>query len=149
MIRLIDVQQALEAQAVLEVQTPAYLMEAAIIDYDAIPALKDTVATIQGSDEIFYGLYEENTLCAVISFKQDSNVLDIHRLVVHPSHHKKGIAQALLLFVENNFAVEKIVVATGTKNIPAIKLYIKNGFTVINEKTIADGLSISFLEKML
>lgn len=149
MIKLIDIHHITHAQAVLDVQIPAYQVEAALIGYDDIPALKDTVSTLQKSDELFYGYYEHNILCAIISFKIEHNILDIHRLVVHPNYFKRGIAQALLNFVMHDFPVAKIVVATGTNNLPAINLYTKNNFIIVDKKTVASGLSLTFLEKRL
>jgi predicted acetyltransferase len=43
--------------------------------------------------------------------------------MVHPKEFRKGIAKELLQFVEKgNIGYGKMIVSTGSKNIPAIKL---------------------------
>jgi GNAT superfamily N-acetyltransferase len=40
--------------------------------------------------------------------------MDIHRLMVHPKHFRKGIAKLLLEFIESNEEdIETIIVSTG------------------------------------
>ena len=43
------------AQRVLEIQKAAYTIEAELIGTFNIPPLKDTLETLQASDETFYG----------------------------------------------------------------------------------------------
>ena len=76
-------------------------------------------------------------------------IVDIHRLIVHPNHFRKGIAQLLLNFIETKFEVETIKVATGSKNIPAVSFYKKNGFQNIKEVIVNEQLSLTFFEKKL
>ncbi|WP_245996645.1 hypothetical protein [Brevibacillus invocatus] len=47
MIRIIDAHNPETAQDILRIQIPAYQIEAALIDFDGIPPLKDTVDSIQ------------------------------------------------------------------------------------------------------
>lgn len=88
-----------------------------------------------------------NELCAVISIKLDNKVVDIHRLIVHPNHFGKGMAQALLNLLESTFDFRTIQVATGSKNTPAVNFYIKNGFEKTREVTVNDQISLTFFEK--
>ncbi|KKK39161.1 GCN5 family acetyltransferase [Mesobacillus campisalis] len=141
MIRKIDIRNSKYAEAVLKIQIPSYKVEAEIIGSYEIPALKDTIYTLQHCGETFFGYYVNEELCGVISVKADDEYVDIHRLIIHPNHFRKGIAQLLLNFIESKFKAETIKVATGSKNIPAVRLYEKNGFrnmkeVIINEKTI-------------
>ncbi|CAM3235631.1 hypothetical protein BRIN106911_01455 [Brevibacillus invocatus] len=46
-IRIIDAHNPETAQDILRIQIPAYQIEAALIDFDGIPPLKDTVDSIQ------------------------------------------------------------------------------------------------------
>jgi len=137
------------ANDILNIQTAAYKVEAEIIGSDDIPPLQDTVESLQQCGETFYGYYVDEKLCGVISIKQFDNAVDIHRLMIHPKNFRQGIAQKLLDFVENN--VEKdgiIIVSTGTKNIPAVSFYLKNGFLKIEEKRVAENLSLTtFIKK--
>lgn len=148
MIKIIDISNSKNAEDVLNIQIPSYKVEAEIIGSYEIPPLKDTVYTLQHCGEAFFGYYENEELCGVISIKVDDDV-DIHRLIVHPNHFRKGIAQLLLNFIETKFQIETIKVATGSKNIPAVSFYKKNGFRNIKEVIVNEQLSLTFFEKKL
>ncbi len=96
----------------------------------------------------FYGYFVEGELAGAISYKKDGQTIDIHRMIVHPSHFRKGIANALLHHLEMvEVEAEKWVVATGAKNDPARRLYEKNGFSQVQVQEVAPGLSLAFFEK--
>lgn len=149
MIKIIDISNSKNAEDVLNIQIPSYKVEAEIIGSYEIPPLKDTVYTLQHCGETFYGYYENEELCGVISIQIDDDDVDIHRLIVHPNHFRKGIAQLLLNFIETKFQIETIKVATGSKNIPAVSFYKKNGFQNIKEVIVNEQLSLTFFEKKL
>ena len=149
MIKIIDISNSKNAEDVLNIQIPSYKVEAEIIGSYEIPPLKDTVYTLQHCGETFYGYYENEELCGVISIQVDDDDVDIHRLIVHPNHFRKGIAQLLLNFIETKFQIETIKVATGSKNIPAVSFYKKNGFRNIKEVIVNEQLSLTFFEKKL
>lgn len=149
MIKKMDITHHEIAKEVLNIQIPSYKMEAEIIGYEDIPPLRDTVKSLQQCGETFYGYYLKGKLCGVISIKKANCVIDIHRLMVHPTHFRKGIAKRLLDFVKSNEEFASIIVSTGTKNAPAVAFYLKNGFLKIGEKRITEQLSLSFFEKKL
>ncbi|NRD78500.1 hypothetical protein HPT25_14130 [Bacillus sp. BRMEA1] len=80
MIKRIDITNPKLAMEVLNVQIPSYKVEAALIDSDEIPPLKDTVDTLQQCGENFFGYYINEKLSGVISIKIENGVMDIHRL---------------------------------------------------------------------
>ena len=147
MIREIKLSNRLNAEKVLNIQILSYKVEAEIIGSYEIPPLRDTVNTLQHCGETFYGYYKNEVLCGAISIKVEKDEVDIHRLIVHPNHFRKGIAQLLLNFIESKFEVETIKVATGSKNTPAVNFYKKNGFENIKEITVNERLSLTFFEK--
>ncbi|MFC0562204.1 GNAT family N-acetyltransferase [Halalkalibacter alkalisediminis] len=149
MIKEIKISNRKNAEKVLNIQIPSYKVEAEIIGSCEIPPLKDTVDTLQQCGETFFGYYTNEELCGAISIKVENDEVDIHRLIVHPSHFRKGIAQRLLNFLESNFEVKTIKVATGSKNAPAVSFYIKNGFENIQKVTVNEQLSLTFFEKKL
>lgn len=150
MIKKIDITNLKLAEEVLNIQIPSYKIEAEIIDFYDIPPLKDTVYTLQQCGETFFGYYVKEELCGVISIKVENGIIDIHRLMVHPKHFKKGIAKILLDFIENdNEGLEKIIVSTGSKNTPAVTFYLKNGFSKTEEISITERLSITSFKKDL
>lgn len=148
MIKQIDITNPKVAEEVLNVQIPSYTVEAELIDFYEIPPLKETVDTLQQCGETFFGYYLNEELCGAISIKMDHLVLDIHRLIVHPKHFRKGIAKKLLEFIERNYdGVESIIVSTGAKNTPAITLYEKNGFSKIGKIRINEQLTLYSFKK--
>ncbi|MDN4494454.1 GNAT family N-acetyltransferase [Ureibacillus aquaedulcis] len=149
MIKSIDISNGKNAEAVLNIQIPSYRIEAELIGSFDIPPLKDTVQTLQICGEMFFGYYENDELCGVISIKADGVEVDIHRLIVHPDHFRKGIAQSLLNFIEKEYKVETIKVATGSQNTPAVHLYKKNGFQKLKEIIVNERLSLTLFEKKL
>jgi ribosomal protein S18 acetylase RimI-like enzyme len=150
MIKQLDIKENSTASAIESLQKASYLMEAKLINFYEIPPLKDTVFTIKQSDEIFYGFYIEESFCGLISYKVQEDLIDIHRIAVHPSHFRKGIAKQLIKHVEKiNPNIKKIIVSTGAKNEPAVKLYHGLGFKKIREVEIEKGLCIVKFEKSI
>lgn len=149
MIRQIDISEEEVAKIVLPMQMEAYKVEADIIDYADLPPLKDTIESLQACGEAFFGYFEEQALCGVISLKFEHGILDIHRLMVHPMHFRKGISQQLMNYVLQTFNVRCVKVSTGSRNIPAICFYVKNGFYIVDEIDINDELSLTLFEKRI
>ncbi|MER2030132.1 MAG: GNAT family N-acetyltransferase [Solibacillus sp.] len=149
MIKTFDIRNTKNAEDLLTIQIPSYKVEAEIIGYDDIPPLKDTVNTLKQCGETFFGYYINEELCAAISVEVIDNEVDIHRLIVHPDHFRKGIAQKLLSFIEGQFDTMTITVATGSKNSPAVTLYKKNGFRITKEVQVNQQLSLTYFEKKI
>ncbi|RDU34978.1 GNAT family N-acetyltransferase [Neobacillus piezotolerans] len=148
MIRPIDITNENEALDVLRIQLPSYQVEAELIDFYGIPALNDTAETLMKSGETFYGYYENGSLCGAISFKKENGTIDIHRLMVHPDHFRKGIARQLLhSLVQNNREEKRLIVSTGANNTPAVRFYEQSGFQKTAEDIIAGTLAIARFEK--
>lgn len=150
MIKDIDITNKLIAEDVLKIQIPSYQIEAEIIGYSDIPPLKDTIPALMNCGETFFGYYIDEELCGVLSLKADLDEIDIHRLMVHPKHFRKGIAKKLLNHIESNAEGTKtLIVSTGSKNMPAIHFYEKFGFVKIGETIINEQLSLtSFLKRI-
>lgn len=100
MIGALDISDEREALRVLEVQRISYAVEARLIGSWDIPPLKDTVRSLRRCGETFCGYLVKGRLAGVLSYKAETAVLDIHRLVVHPDHFRKGIARSLFEHVE-------------------------------------------------
>lgn len=148
MFKKINIKNLEIAESVLSVQIPSYMLEAALLDNDEIPPLKETAVSLQNCDETFLGYYINEELCGVISFKLDKGVVDIHRLFVHPNHLRKGIAKKLLYSLQDEcHDAKKMIVSTGSKNTPAIQFYLHNGFAVLKEITVEDNISLTLFEK--
>ncbi|MGO0059049.1 GNAT family N-acetyltransferase [Brevibacillus fluminis] len=148
MIKRIKIQNEAEAAEVLRIQIPSYQVEAELIGFADLPPLKDTVASLQACGESFYGFWADGELAGAISYKREENVLDIHRMIVHPAHFRKGIASQLVQYVlDQEQGLEKAIVATGAKNEPARALYLRHGFEVLRDQEVAPGVCITLFEK--
>ncbi|MCY9002471.1 hypothetical protein MOF29_01275 [Peribacillus frigoritolerans] len=54
----------------------------------------------------------------------------------------------LLDFIEsNNEGSETIIVSTGSNNTPAVTFYLKNGFSITEEKRVTERLSLTSFKK--
>ncbi|WP_311596634.1 GNAT family N-acetyltransferase [Priestia endophytica] len=148
-IKRLDIKDERTVTEVLRIQIPSYLAEAKVIGYYNLPPLKDTIQSLQQCEETFFAYYLQEELCGIISFKLERTEIDLHRLIVHPCHFRKGIAQKLLDFVENMYEVKSIRVMTGSKNTPAINFYIKNDFYKIREVKIDEYLTLSYFRKYM
>lgn len=150
MIKKINLKNIKTAKHVLELQMSSYKIEAEIIGCYEIPPLKDTLGSLKECDEIFYGFYKNEVLAGIISFKIIENVLDIHRVAVDPRFFRMGIAGKLVNFVEVlESNIKKVLVCTGKENLPAVNLYLKNGYKKTKNIEISKNINLTEFEKML
>lgn len=148
MIIKIDITDAAIAEEVLRIQLPSYRVEAELIDFYEIPPLKDTIDTLCNCGETFYGYYINNELCGAIAIMIENNIIDIHRLIIHPNHFRKGIAKQLLQHIESvGVSGSVIVVSTGSKNAPAVNLYKQSGYVETGVIKVEERLSLTSFQK--
>ncbi|QHW35282.1 GNAT family N-acetyltransferase [Paenibacillus rhizovicinus] len=149
MIRLISLDDSELLQRLLEVQHAAYRVEAELIGFDGIPGLHDTAATLRDCGETFKGWFsEDGELAGAIAWKTDGGIVDIHRLVVNPAYFRQGIGEALARDLLAANEGRAFLVATGSANLPAKRLYRKLGFTEMRERQAAPGLQITEFERL-
>lgn len=134
------------ARQILSVQIPSYKIEAQLIQFEGIPQLRDTIEDIMVSEETFIGSMEGGKLIGFVSYTETAEVIDICRMVVHPDYFRRGIASSLLKYVlglkkEN----QQVVVCTGAKNVPAIQLYERFGFTKARDIEVESDFYITEL----
>lgn len=129
-------------------QQQAYRVEAALIGFSEIPPLLETVEQLQAAKDAFFGLYRGAALAGAIACETHGNALEITRLVVDPNFFRRGIAQKMLSFIAQQYSHYAIMrVSTGSKNEPALRLYLKNGFLVVRTTSIAPGVCLTHLER--
>lgn len=150
MIKKLDLKDIEIAKGVMELQIASYKIEADLIGFYEIPPLKDTIDSLQACDGIFYGYYINSVLAGIISYKIIENILDIYRVAIHPNFFRIGIADKLINFIQElNSDVNKAVVCTGKENLPAVNLYIKNGYKKKRDIEISNSIYITEFEKIL
>lgn len=150
MIQRLNLQEMHKAAELLALQKRAYRQEADLIGSDQIPPLHETLEALQQSTETFYGYILDGQLAGAISYKREGDLLDIYRMMVHPDYVRRGIARAMLHFVEVcEPDIKRIIVSTGSLNVPARALYERAGFTATAEEEIIPHLWITHFEKTL
>jgi ribosomal protein S18 acetylase RimI-like enzyme len=148
MIEKLNLYDTAIAREIKELQRASYQIEADLIGYPEIPTLKDTIETIRESGEIFYGYYRKDKIAGIISYKYYNEILDLHRVAVHPNYFNQGIAGQLLMFIETaEKDIKKIVVCTGKMNFPAVNLYAKYGYKKIKDFCIDKDVFMTEFEK--
>jgi len=149
MIEKLNLKDIETTKSILELQIASYKIEADMIGFYEIPPLKDTIVSLKECEEIFYGYYRNNVLIGIISFKIIESVLDIHRVAIHPLYFRMGIAGKLINFIEGlESHIKKVIVCTGKDNLPAVNLYLKNGYKKKNDFEISKGIFMTKFEKI-
>jgi ribosomal protein S18 acetylase RimI-like enzyme len=149
-IRRLDITDVLMARQVFALQRISYQVEAELIKYAEIPPLMETLDQLMRCGETFFGYVDKGELVAALSYKRIGEVVDIHRMMVHPSHFRKGMAGRLLVLLEEIEAdAHKITVSTGSANQPAVNLYVKLGFKKVGETVVGKGLSLTHFFKTI
>lgn len=149
-IKEINIRDEDTAKRVLSLQREAYRIEAELIGSMDIPPLKESLQELMACEEKFVGLFEQEELIGVTSYKVENGQLDIHRLMVKPGHLRKGIARKLLNYLEKAIPdVHEIIVSTGAANLPAVQLYQKLGFKKTGEQMKKEGITLVHFKKFV
>ncbi|WP_068503517.1 GNAT family N-acetyltransferase [Paenibacillus kribbensis] len=126
-------------------QHVAYRLEAELIGFEEIPPLMDTFDTLKSCGESFYGWMEDGELLGALAVQSESpDSLTLTRMMVHPDHFRKGIADSLMAHVLNEHRhIPLFIVSTGTLNTPAVALYRKHGFRPVSAAEVAPGVELT------
>ena len=129
------------ATELVRLQRAAYAVEAALIGDDRIPPLHEGPADLRAARLRWFVVREAAGLVAAVGFTEHDGEVDIDRLVVHPSQHRRGLGRRLVERVLRD--AERAVVATGRDNAPARGLYAALGFDHRGDREVLDGLWVS------
>ncbi|MNJ37928.1 Acetyltransferase (GNAT) family protein [compost metagenome] len=148
MLIKLDVTNYDTARKMIDIQIPAYKVEAELIGYDGIPQLLDTVETMMECREKFVGYFLDGELAAFVSYEETEQEVEICRLVVHPYHFRKKIATILVEHIVETIAHGRpIRVNTGALNFSAKGLYQMFGFRQVRDVEVAPGVFITELRR--
>jgi|TARA_R110000744_G_scaffold298131_1_gene407808 ribosomal protein S18 acetylase RimI-like enzyme len=125
----------------------SYRIEAELLGVTDFPPLQRSIIDFQNSITQFFGLWKDDVLAAAVEIDILENTLDICSLVVHPKYFRQGIAQKLLLFLENYDDSKTLIVETGWANVPAIALYKKFGFHETSQYINTGGIKKTCFSK--
>ena len=80
------------------------------------------------SDTLFVRVNDK--IAGYITLKTDQNKHVIDLIGVAESNRHQGVGTALMNFLKEEYSSEDIYVGTEAENLPAMRFYLKNGFTI-------------------
>ena len=103
---------------------------------------------LESKYDYVYGYYVDKVLVAFIHITKLYENIDIVNLVVDTNYRNQEIATALINYVFNLFQdIETIMLEVNENNEPAINLYKKNGFKIINKRLNYYGQDTALIMK--
>lgn len=131
------------AQTLLLIQHAAYAVEAALIGDDRIPPLHESVQDLRQAPLTWLGAFVDDRLVGAVAWATTADEVDIDRLMVAPSAHRRGVGAALVRQVLHLAGGRRTVVSTGRDNLPARALYERLGFTPGRDEEVIAGLWVT------
>jgi ribosomal protein S18 acetylase RimI-like enzyme len=148
MIRGLDLTDPEIAKRLLVIQHLAYAVEAELIGFAGIPPLQEDLAGLMASTEYWLGRYDGDELVGAVAYEfPDDETLEISRLIVDPTHARRGHGRALLDHLDALEPRLTTVVSTGSANTPAVNLYLSRGYSETGRTTIAPGVQITHFRR--
>ena len=129
------------ASQLLELQHAAYAAEAALIGDDRIPPLHETVSDLRAARLEWIASFDAEQITGAVGYAIDDDVVDLDRLMISPSHHRKGLGTALVRRVMS--LAPRTIASTGRENAPARALYESLGFLHESDFEPIPGLWVS------
>lgn len=142
MRRLTEEEVRLHAPQLLDLQRKAYAVEAELIGDDRIPPLHETESDLLSSGLKWIACFDDDhQIAGAVGYEIANDVLDLDRLMISPSHHRRGLGTALVIEVMS--LAPMTAVATGRDNAPARALYESLGFVHQSDFEPVPGLWVS------
>ncbi|MFD9102666.1 GNAT family N-acetyltransferase [Streptomyces virginiae] len=142
-IRPLDLSDDATADAVHRIGRAAYSVEAEIIGFDGIPALRESLPEMRAQALRWVGAVSEGgQLAGFLAWEEEPDGdIGIDRLCVDPAFFRRGVASLLLRHaLAELFPGRPVRVTTGVANAPAVRLYEALGFTRGADFSPAPGL---------
>ena len=131
-------------------QRLAFESEAEMIGSREVPALQETRDDHAKDFSHWITLKlvnESNHIIGSIRYKKSQDIIEVGRLMVHPSYRRQGLAQQLLAEIDRRCIDQSKELYTCTKSWSNILLYKKMGYTPISEHKEETGLSFMYMRK--
>ncbi|WP_020396593.1 GNAT family N-acetyltransferase [Thiolinea disciformis] len=139
-----------DAEAILALQRLAYQSEARLYNDWTLPALTQTLASLQKefNESVVLKILQHDYLIGSVRAKLIDSICHIGRLIVAPHYQRQGIGSSLLKAIEGECAhCEKYVLFTGSLSIANIRLYQHHGYTITHQQVLSPTVELTFLEK--
>ncbi len=131
------------ARRISEVLLAAYAVEAELLSVQDFPPLRRTAEDVRVSLSRFYGAWAQGRLVGVAEVEDAGGIAPhIAGLAVHPSVFRRGVGSRLLGWVLARLDAPEVTVSTAARNPPAIALYARHGFEVVDRWTTPDGYAM-------
>lgn len=136
--------QAISPSAeLLALQRAAYEVEARLIGDDRIPPLQEDLPALVAAQLSWLGALDGEQLLGAAAWTQTDDLVDVHRLVVAPQHHRRGVGAALVTELVRIAGSRRTLVATARQNAPARTLYEALGFTRLADVEVLPRLWVT------
>ncbi|WP_234382022.1 GNAT family N-acetyltransferase [Streptomyces sp. XY332] len=145
-VRALDLAQDATATAVHRIGRAAYAVEAELIGFDGIPALRESLTQMREQPLHWLGaVAQDGSIAGFLAWQeQPDGSACIDRLCVSPAWFRRGAASLLLRHVLSELLPDRTVtVTTGAANTPALTLYTRLGFTRGPDFSPAPGLTMA------
>jgi ribosomal protein S18 acetylase RimI-like enzyme len=128
------------ARRIHAMQQRAYAQEAALLGARRFPPLEQTVEDVMAATETFYAAFigDEAVGALAVSRESGGEEVTIASLVVAPAFQRRGLGRALIEAALAAYPRTAFFVETGVKNVPALSLYARYGFTEIERWFVGD-----------
>jgi ribosomal protein S18 acetylase RimI-like enzyme len=147
-IRQVDPRDPATAEALVDLQRASYAVEAALIGATVIPAMRERPSDLAASGLTFLAAVEDGAYVGAVAYRREGDTVDVHRLVVHPSAFRRGLATQLLDAVDaRETGAARAVVASAAGNAPALALYHGRGFRPVRRRMVPEGIVIVEMER--
>ena len=147
---LIEVANAKDAQAILDLQKLAYQSEAAITGDYTIPPLVQSLEQMEQDFQkqvVLKATVDGKIVGSVRAYAQDRTCY-IGRLIVHPDCQNQGLGKQILKAIEDHFgAVDRYELFTGEKSERNLYFYQKMGYRIFRSEKMSDLVTIAYMEK--
>ncbi|KOU21925.1 hypothetical protein ADK52_22780 [Streptomyces sp. WM6372] len=135
------------AVAVQAVGRRAYAVEADLIGFSEIPALRETLQELRAEPLRWAGaLTDDGQLAAFVAWQHlaPGDDIDVHRMCVDPAWFRQGLASELVAHLLTEWMPSgDVLVSTGADNLPAVALYERLGFSRVGTSEPAPGLRMA------
>ncbi|MGD9948990.1 MAG: GNAT family N-acetyltransferase [Desulfobulbus sp.] len=139
-----------DAAAILELQRSAYQSEARLYNDWSLPPLTqmlDSMLQDMATMTVLKAIQDEKLVGSVRGILQDG-ICNIGRLIVEPSHQRRGIGSALLRAIETNFPTARAFsLFTGGRSEENLRLYRRHDYRETHREQVAPHLIMIFLQK--
>lgn len=139
-----------DAEEIIQLQRLAYQSEAERYNDWSLPALTQTVESLQTefAQQIILKAVKDDEIVGSVRALMQQDICKIGRLIVHPKHQCQGIGSQLLRSVEASHGHASLFeLFTGSKSLDNICLYQKHGYAVSHKKHLSPGLELVFMQK--